>query len=147
MIYLGSDHAGYELKEKLKIELKKNAFDFEDLGCFSRESCDYPEPAERVGRAIQKDPASLGVLVCGSGIGVSIAANKITGVRAAHVADPESAKLARLHNHAQIICLGARTLSEPVIIESVFNFLRQEPDPDERHQRRIDKIHQIEKDS
>jgi ribose 5-phosphate isomerase B len=107
-IYIGADHAGFILKEYLKTRLNDHSISFEDVGCFSQESVDYPNFAEKVSQAIQEKKAELGILVCGSGEGMVIAANKFSGIRAGLAWNTEIAALLRQHNDAQIICLGSR---------------------------------------
>jgi ribose 5-phosphate isomerase B len=112
-IFIGADHAGFILKEYIKTRLNDNAFSFEDVGCYTQESVDYPNFAEKVSLAIQEKKAELGILVCGSGEGMVIAANKFSGIRAGLAWNTEVAALLRQHNDAQIICLGSRfTASE-----------------------------------
>lgn len=107
-IYIGSDHAGFILKEYLKIRLNEAGFSFEDVGCFSQESVDYPNFATKVCNAIKEGKAENGILVCGSGEGMVMAANKFSGIRAGLAWNTEIASLLKKHNNAQIICLGAR---------------------------------------
>ncbi len=144
-VAIGSDHAGFEIKEKLEEHLHALGHEVEDVGTHSSEPVDYPEPAEAVGRAVASGKAERGVLVCGSGIGVAVAANKIDGVRAANVSDPELARMSRRHNDANVVTLGGRYLSEEVAIEIVETFLATEFEGG-RHQRRVDKITALESD-
>lgn len=109
---IGADHAGYVLKEQIKEYLKSKDIDFKDVGTFKIESCDYPEFAYKVGQAVANGEADLGILICGTGIGMSITANKIKGIRAALVHDEQTAKLSRQHNNANVLCMGGRILSE-----------------------------------
>jgi ribose 5-phosphate isomerase B len=109
-IAIGSDHAGYFLKEALEAFLEQEGYGVVDMGCDSPDPVDYPDIAAKVGQAVAKGEVDRGLLVCGSGIGMSIAANKIPGVRAARVDEPVSAKLCREHNDANILCLGGRLL-------------------------------------
>ncbi len=111
-IAIGADHAGYVLKEHIKEYLKQKEIDFKDVGTFKIESCDYPEFAYKVGQAVATGEADLGILICGTGIGMSITANKIKGIRAALVHDENTAKLSRQHNDANVLCLGGRILTE-----------------------------------
>ena len=120
---VGADHAGFRLKQLLSDHLRANGHEVVDLGTFDEERVDYPDYAAAVGRAVAAGEADLGLLVCGSGVGVSIAANKIPGVRAATVHDVTSAHLAREHNDANIICLGERFLGEQTAIEALDAFV------------------------
>lgn len=135
-IYLGSDHGGYGLKQTLKEYLENNDYLVEDLGCNSEESCDYPAFGRAVAEAVVKDKASLGVVLCGSGLGISMAANRVPGARAALANSIELAALGRQHNGANILALGARTqfMDDPLDIVKVF--LETEVDQSERHERR-----------
>ena len=109
-IAIASDHGGFELKEKLLDYYQNKKIQMLDLGTYSSESCDYPDEAQRMCDAIRNGDADCGILICGTGIGISIAANKINGIRAAHLPDAYSARMAREHNDANVITLGARTL-------------------------------------
>ena len=140
-VWIGSDHAGFGLKEQLKHILKQ--VQWTDVGTNTADRCDYPDFAALVANGIRSDGyANLGVLICGSGIGMSIAANRFKGVRAAHVTNPIEARLAREHNDAQIICLGSRFLATEYAAELVQVFLNTEFLGD-RHQARIDKMDQF----
>ncbi len=139
-IALGSDHAGFELKDHLGRELASWGHDVVDLGTSSAsESVDYPDFGAAVGRAVASGECDLGVAVCGSGIGISIAANKVAGVRAAVVHDVTSAHLAREHNHANVLCLGSRVTGVSVAEEAVAAWLSATPQSG-RHEGRIAKI-------
>ena len=143
-IFCGSDHAGFELKNHL-MDLLKNERGLEviDKGTYSKESCDYPDFAQAVGEAVAADSAAMGLLVCGSGIGISISANKIKGIRAALVSDPYAASLSRLHNNANIICLGARLTGPDMAWECVKAFL-DTAFAGGRHEKRVAKISALE---
>jgi len=145
-ISIGSDHAGFELKEKLEAHLREAGFDVDDVGTHNEESVDYPELAAKVGRAVASGDADRGVLVCGSGIGVAVAANKIKGVRAANVSDPEMARMSRLHNDANVVTMGGRYIDEDVARQIVDVFLATAFEGG-RHQRRVDAIMALEDDS
>ena len=139
-IAIGCDHAGFELKEK--IISKYSDYDFIDCGTFSTDSVDYPDFGHKVGLCVlddKDDNYSTGIVICGSGIGISIAANKLKGIRAALCHTVEHAKLSRLHNNANILALGARLTDETVIYQIVDSFLSTEFEGD-RHQNRINKI-------
>lgn len=143
MIAIGSDHAGYELKEKLKNHFESNLL-LKDYGTNSSNSCDYPLIAEKVSNAVSSGECEKGILICGSGIGISIAANKIKGIRAALCYNTELAQMARLHNDANIVCLGARFTSLDDSINIVKVFLNT-PFEFGRHERRINQIKELEK--
>lgn len=139
-IALGSDHAGFELKSALSATLTSWGHEVLDLGATnSSESVDYPDFGEAVGRAVVEGRAELGVAVCGSGIGISIAANKVPGVRAALAHDATSARLAREHNHANVLCLGARLIGVPVAVDALEAWLSATPG-EGRHLARIEKL-------
>jgi ribose 5-phosphate isomerase B len=138
--HAGSDHAGFHLKEALIALLRTLGDEVTDLGTTAAQpSVDYPDYAAKVGRAVAAEPDSLGLLCCGSGIGVSIAANKIHGIRAACVADPYSARVARQHNGANVVCLGERVTGIGVA-EDALRAFRDSRFEGGRHQRRVDKI-------
>jgi ribose 5-phosphate isomerase B len=144
-IAIASDHAGYTEKEAIKQQLTQMGVEVEDFGTDSAEvSVDYPDFAERVGHAVIQGKAERGILVCGTGIGVSIAANKIPGIRAALAWNAETAQLARTHNDANILAVGARTTSPDTIHEIVETYLSNEF-AGGRHARRIEKIAELEK--
>jgi len=143
-IALGSDHAGYDLKALLATKLTEWGYDVLDLGAENNvDSVDYPDFGEAVGRAVSTGRAELGVAVCGSGIGISIAANKVPGVRAALVHDVTSAHLAREHNHANVLCLGARLIGAPVAMDALEAWLKATPG-EGRHAQRIEKLHLLD---
>ena len=140
-IAFGSDHAGFAMKEALKQHLSESgAFSVLDFGTDSEASCDYPEFAHAVAHAVTEGKADAGVLVCGTGIGMSMAANKVKGIRAAVVGDAFSAKATREHNDANILCLGARVLSEDQATEFLDRFLSTPFSEGENHVRRIGKL-------
>ena len=143
MLAIGSDHAGYELKEKIKKYFEENGIKFTDFGTFSLESCDYPIIAEKVGNSVLNKESEKGILICGAGIGMSIAANKIKDVRAALCYEPELAELARKHNNANVLCMGGRFTDFEKAKEIVKTFLNTDFEG-ERHQRRIDMIKKLE---
>jgi ribose 5-phosphate isomerase B len=143
-IAVGSDHAGLRLKNLLRDRLREQGHAVEDLGTVSEESTDYPDFAVRVGRAVTGGEAERGLLVCGTGVGISIAANKVPGVRAAAVSEPVSARLARSHNDANVLCVGQRIVGEEMAEEIVRVFLDTPFSGGERHCRRIEKIVALE---
>ena len=142
-IYLGADHAGFPLKEVLRESMKVEGHDVVDLGTFSEESVDYPDLAREVGEKVRENLNSRGVLVCGTGIGVAIAANKLKGIRAANVHDTNEAALSRQHNNANIVAVGART-TDPKIAKEIVKIFLTTAFEGGRHQTRIDKITAIE---
>lgn len=141
-IAIASDHGGFELKESIKKHLEEKQIKFTDYGTNSLASVDYPDFAYKVGKVVLDHQADFGILICGTGIGISIAANKIDGIRAALVYDEVTAHLAKAHNNANIIALGGRTTASLKANEIVDAYL--EAVFEERHQHRIDKIHAIE---
>ncbi len=144
-IAIGSDHAGYELKNQLAEHLREEGHEVEDLGTHSEESVDYPDFGAAVARAVVSGKAEYGVCVCGTGIGIGIAANKVRGARAAVVHDTTSARMARQHNNANVVCVGARLTGPQAACDSVDAFLTAEFEGG-RHQRRIDEIAQLERE-
>ena len=144
-VYLGSDHAGFDVKEIIKKILKDKNFIFEDLGTNNKKSVDYPDFAEKVGKRVLKDKKSFGILICGSGAGMQISANKINGIRAVFCYDKYSAEMARRDNNANVLTLRARNFSVKKYEEIVETFLITEFSNLPRHRRRIMKIERIEK--
>jgi ribose 5-phosphate isomerase B len=138
-IALGADHAGFPLKEKLKQFLQQDGYPCQDLGTWSEESVDYPDFARAVGESVAAGESNLGVLVCGTGIGMSIAANKVAGIRAAVVHDVTTAQLAHEHNDANVVTMGGRLLADAEAWEVLQAFLAARF-AGGRHQRRIDEI-------
>jgi ribose 5-phosphate isomerase B len=141
--YAGADHAGFHLKDALVTALRGLGDEVVDLGTRSPESVDYPDFAEEVGMAVAGEPGTFGLLVCGTGIGVSIAANKVKGIRAAVVSDTFSAQMARIHNDANVLCLGERVVGLGVA-ESLVRAFREAAFAGGRHQKRVDKIKALE---
>ncbi|HKY14698.1 MAG TPA: ribose 5-phosphate isomerase B [Microthrixaceae bacterium] len=141
-IALGADHAGFALKKALEAHLGDAGLDVVDLGTHSDERVDYPDFGAAVGRAVAGGEAELGVLVCGSGIGICMAANKIAGVRAATVHDVTSARLSREHNDANVMCLGARFVGEQVALDALDAFLDAKFEGG-RHAPRVTKIDEL----
>lgn len=138
---IGSDHAGFHLKAEFMEELQRQGYAVEDLGTFSTESCDYPDSARAVAQGVADGRYRLGILICGTGIGMSMAANKVPGVRAALCAEPFSAAMARAHNDANVLCLGARVVGPGLALQVLQAFLDGEFEGG-RHQRRVDKLEQ-----
>jgi ribose 5-phosphate isomerase B len=145
---VGSDHAGFDLKEILKAELAALGHDVTDLGTDDAgTSVDYPDYGAAVGRAVAGGEADLGVCVCGSGNGIAMAANKVPGVRAAVVHDVTTAALAGQHNHANVVCFGARTTGTTVAVDALHAFLeapQERSEKDSRHLRRIEKLAELD---
>lgn len=142
-IALGADHGGYELKNHIKDHLISRGFDVVDVGTNESASCDYPVYASALCTALQNGLADLGILVCGTGIGMSIAANKHKGIRAACCSDTFSARLTRMHNDANVLCLGARVVGAGLALDLVDTFLDAEFEGD-RHTKRLSLIKDIE---
>ena len=143
-IALGSDHAGFLVKEVIRKYLEAAGYAVDDQGTSSEESVDYPDFGKAVGERVASKQADLGIAVCGSGIGISIAANKVPGIRAALAHDVNTARLAREHNDANVLALGGRIVTESAAVEMVQTFLTTSY-LGGRHQRRVDKITAIEK--
>ncbi len=142
-IAVGADHGGYELKGVIVEHLRQSGYVVQDFGTHGLESVDYPDYAYQVARAVAAGEYDLGILICGTGIGMSIAANKIVGVRAAVCGDTYSARMSRLHNNANILCLGGRVLGPGLALDIVDVWLRTEFEGG-RHARRVEKIRQME---
>lgn len=141
-IAIGSDHAGFDYKEKLKDFLGENGYKVVDFGCYSAESCDYPDFAVLVAKSVAKGENEFGILICGSGIGMSIVANKVVGVRAANCCTVEMARLARQHNNANLLTFGARLVPFELAKEITSAFLNEKFEGG-RHERRVNKIHTL----
>lgn len=139
-VALASDHAGFALKEELKTEITRLGLDYLDLGTDSSDSVDYPDFGRAVADALTEGRADRGVIVCGTGIGISIAANRVNGVRAAVCHDATTARLAREHNDANVLALGARIICSEVAKDCLHAFLSATFDGGERHQRRVVKL-------
>ncbi|HPU94669.1 MAG TPA: ribose 5-phosphate isomerase B [Candidatus Gracilibacteria bacterium] len=139
-IYIGSDHGGYEMKNSLKDYLVSKGNDVTDLGCFSTDSIDYPDIAREVAEKVTENPGSRGVLICGTGIGMQIAANKIPGIRATVATDEHMAEMSRKHNDANVITLGGRTTEMEMAKKIVDKFLSTDFENEERHVRRVEKM-------
>lgn len=142
-IALGADHAGVELKDALKAHLESRGLDVFDAGTHGTASVDYPDYAQQVAHAVRDHQAERGVLVCGSGIGMAIAANKVAGIRAAAIGDIASARLAREHNDLNVLALGAR-LTSPDVARAILDAFLDTPFAGGRHEQRVAKIHQAE---
>ncbi|MBQ4564385.1 MAG: ribose 5-phosphate isomerase B [Lachnospiraceae bacterium] len=140
MIALGNDHGGYALKQEIIAYLEKKGLAYRDYGCYDTQSVDYPIYARKVAKAIQSGECEKGILICGTGIGISIAANKCKGIRCALCSDCFSAEATRLHNDTNIIALGGRVVGPELAVKIVDTFLNTEFSGDERHARRIGMI-------
>lgn len=143
MIGIGNDHAGTEIKEAIVKYFKKNGIEYKDYGCMDGEKCDYPQKAKEVCDDVINNTLDKAILVCGTGIGISIAANKVKGIRAACCSDYYSAKLTRQHNDANVLCMGGRVVGEGLACELVDIFLKTEFEGG-RHKTRVDMITEIE---
>ena len=144
MIAIGSDHAGFELKQVIMKHLEERNIAYKDYGTYSEDSCDYAVYAEKTARAVVDGECELGLLFCGTGVGISIAANKVKGIRACCCSDLFSAEMTRMHNNANMLCLGGRVITPEKAIELVDIFLDTPFSGEERHQRRIDQIIDLE---
>ena len=144
-ITIGSDHAGYELKLKVIAHLKERGIEAIDVGTYSTDSCDYPDFASAVCKNVQNGVTELGILVCGTGIGMSMAANKHKGIRAAACSDTFSARLTRMHNDANVLCFGERVVGMGLACDLVDEFIDAEFEGG-KHARRVDMITAIEKE-
>ncbi|MEI6639358.1 MAG: ribose 5-phosphate isomerase B [Chlorobium sp.] len=138
-IAVGSDHAGFEFKKTVLSWLESNGYEINDMGPYNEESVDYPDYARKVAIAVAEGLCDSGVLLCGTGIGVSIAANKVKGIRAALACSPEFASLARQHNNANIVCLPARFTDSSIIEQTLHNWFTTDFEGG-RHQKRVNKI-------
>ena len=140
MIGIGADHGGFELKRVIINHLIKRGLEYKDFGTDSPVSCDYPEYGKAVANAVASGECDRGILICGTGIGISISANKVKGIRAAVCTDCFMAEATREHNDANILCMGARVIGEGLALKIVDTFLDTAFSNDERHIRRIEKI-------
>lgn len=143
MIALGSDAAGYGLKQEVMKYLEQEGLEYKDYGCFDESPCDYPVYAKKVAHAVADGECERGILICGTGIGISIAANKVRGIRAAVCHDTFSAQATREHNDANILAMGARVIGPGLALKVVETFLHTEFSGVERH---INRIRQIEEE-
>lgn len=140
MIALGCDHGGFALKQAIIEHLDKRGLAYKDCGCYSEASCDYPIYGKAAAEAVASGECDKGIIICGTGIGISITANKVPGIRAALCSDCFSAQATREHNNANVLALGARVLGEGLALKIVDTFLDTEFSNDERHIRRISMI-------
>ena len=144
MIALAADHAGFPLKEEIKKHLSERGFEVKDFGTYSEKSVDYAFFAKTAGEAVTAGECEFGIFCCGTGVGISMAANKVRGIRAANCADTFSARMTRLHNNANVLCLGSRVIGTGLALDMVDIFIDTPFSGEERHQRRIDQIMAIE---
>ncbi len=142
MIAIGSDHGGYALKQEVIKHLEKKGIKYQDFGCYNEDSCDYPVYAKLVTKEITEGNCEKGILICGTGIGISIAANKVPGIRAALCTDCFCAEATRQHNDANVLCLGGRVVGAGLALKIVDTFVDTPFSNDERHMRRICLIEQ-----
>lgn len=140
MIAIGSDHGGFDLKEKVKAHLQEKGIEVKDVGCYEKVSVDYPTFGHAVAKAVAAGECEKGIVICTTGIGISITANKTPGIRCALCSEPLSAKMTRLHNDANVLAMGAALVGDMMAMEIVDTFLGTAFSGDERHQRRIDLI-------
>ena len=143
MIALGCDHGGIELKEKVMAYLDKNGIAYKDFGCYSKESCDYPVFGRAAAEAVASGECEKGIVICTTGIGISIAANKVRGIRCGLCHNTTTARLTREHNNANVLAIGAGMVGENVAMDIVDTFFATPFSNGERHQRRIDKIEDL----
>jgi len=143
MIALGCDHGGFALKQAVKKFLDEKGLEYKDYGTYTEESCDYPQYGEAVAKAIVAGECDRGILICGTGIGISLAANKVKGIRAALCHNEFTAQMCREHNNAQILAMGARVLEEDMALRIVDIFLNTEF-AGGRHETRVNKLMEIE---
>lgn len=143
-IAIGNDHTAVDLKNTISDYLKEQGYEVINLGTDSRESCDYPVYGEKVGRAVADGQADLGIAICGTGVGISLAANKVKGIRACVCSEPYTAKLSRMHNNSNVLAFGARVVGDELAKMIVKEWLDAEFEGG-RHQRRVDMIMEIEK--
>ena len=139
-VSIGCDHGGYDLKQVIIKYLEEKGIPYEDKGCYDKSSCDYPVYGKAVAQAVADGACEKGIVICTTGIGISITANKIKGIRAALCSDPLSARLTRQHNDANVLALGAGIVGPNLALEIVDTFLHTDFSKEERHQRRVNMI-------
>ncbi len=137
MIAIGCDHGGFDLKERVVKHLTEKGYEVKDVGCYSKASCDYPLMGHAAAEAVASGECEKGIVICTTGIGISIAANKVKGVRCALCSDSLSAKMTRLHNNANMLAMGAGIVGENLALDIVDTFLGTEFSDEERHARRV----------
>ena len=144
-IAMGSDHGGFDLKEQIKAWLQENGHEVVDFGCYSKESCDYPDFGAAAARAVASGQCERGIVICTTGIGISITANKVKGIRCALCSDPWSAEMTRRHNDANMLAMGAGVVG-PLLAQRIVEAFLSFAFEGGRHQRRVDKIMAVEND-
>ncbi|MBE6041073.1 MAG: ribose 5-phosphate isomerase B [Clostridiales bacterium] len=142
-IVIGCDHAGYELKEAIKAKLEAEGYEMMDVGCYSTESVDYPKYGHAVGKAVASGEAEKGIAICGTGIGISIACNKVPGIRAGLVSSVWQAEMTKAHNNANVLCMGGRVVDKELAFEMVDTWLNTEFMGD-KHLRRINELEDLD---
>lgn len=142
-IAMGNDHSAVEMKKEIQKYLEEKGYEVIDFGTNSLESCDYPVYGERVGRAVAAKEADLGIVICGTGVGISLAANKVKGIRACVCSEPYSARLSRMHNHTNVLAFGARVIGIELAKMIVDQWLEAEEEGG-RHEKRIEMLMEIE---
>ena len=143
MIALGSDQGGFEVKQEIIAYLEKNQIAYKDFGSYDTKSVDYPVYAKLVAKAVQSGECEKGILVCGTGIGISIAANKVPGVRCALCSEPHSAHMTREHNNANVLAMGGGLIGENMAYKIVDEFLNTEFSVEEKHHRRVNQLEEL----
>lgn len=143
-IAMGNDHAAVEMKLEIKAHLESRGIQVIDMGTDTSESCDYPVYGEKVGRAVASGEADLGIAICGTGVGISMAANKVKGVRACVCSEPCTARLSKMHNNSNVLCFGARIIGMEMAKMITDAWLDAEYEGGGRHQRRIDQLAEME---
>ena len=142
MVALGCDHGGFDLKQHVIRHLEERGIAYKDFGCFDKTSCDYPQFGRAAAKAVASGECEKGIVICTTGIGISITANKIQGVRAALCSEPLSARMTRLHNDANVLALGGALIGPNMAFEIVDTFLDTEFSSEEKHIRRVEQIEQ-----
>ena len=142
-IAMGNDHSAVEMKKEIQRYLEEKGYEVIDFGTNSLESCDYPVYGERVGRAVAAKEADLGILICGTGVGISLAANKVKGIRACVCSEPYSARLSRMHNHTNVLAFGARVIGIELAKMIVDQWLEAKEEGG-RHEKRVEMLMEIE---
>lgn len=143
MIAIGSDHGGFALKEKVAAYLTQKGYELKDVGCYDLSSVDYPAYGHAVGKAVASGECEYGIVICTTGIGISIAANKVPGVRCALCSEPHSAHMTREHNNANVLAMGGGLIGENMAYKIVDEFLNTEFSVEEKHHRRVDQLEEL----
>ena len=143
MIAIGSDHGGFALKEKVAAYLTQKGYELKDVGCYDLSSVDYPAYGHAVGKAVASGECEYGMVICTTGIGISIAANKVPGVRCALCSEPHSAHMTREHNNANVLAMGGGLIGENMAYKIVDEFLNTEFSVEEKHHRRVDQLEEL----